>query len=66
MVYDWKSAEDCLAEAAECERLARLARSDTTRVMMKLAAIAWREQAREIADLQLPVRKKRHLNGNYH
>ena len=44
-----KSLEDCLQEAAECERLARLARSREARLIMKLSAAVWRKRARQMA-----------------
>jgi hypothetical protein len=49
-----KSPEDCLQEAAECERLARLARSREARLIMKLSAAVWRKRAREMAELDRP------------
>jgi hypothetical protein len=49
-----KSLEDCLQEAAECERLARLARSKEARLIMKLSAAAWRKRARELAEPDRP------------
>ncbi len=45
-----KSLEECLQEAAECERLARLARSREARLIMKLSAAAWRKRAQEMAE----------------
>ncbi len=59
MHQDRKSAEDCLAEAVECDRLVGLTWSETTRKMMRLAAAAWRERARETADRQPPQPKSR-------
>ena len=47
MKIEAKSLEECLQEAAECERLARLARSETARMTMKLSAEVWRKRARE-------------------
>ena len=49
MKSEAKSLEECLQEAAECERLARLARSKTARMTMKLSAAVWRKRAREAA-----------------
>ena len=49
-----KSLEDCLQEAAECERLARLARSKEARLIMTLSAAAWRKRARELAEQDRP------------
>ena len=48
-----KSLEECLQEAAECERLARLARSKEARMIMKLSAAVWRKRAREAAEQNL-------------
>jgi hypothetical protein len=45
-----KSLEECLQEAAECERLARLARSKDARMIMKVSAAVWRKRAREAAE----------------
>ena len=45
-----KSLEECLQEAAECERLARLARSREARLIMTLSAAAWRKRAQEMAE----------------
>jgi hypothetical protein len=49
MTNETKYLEECLQEAAECERLADLARSKATRRMMKLSATVWRKRAREAA-----------------
>jgi hypothetical protein len=49
-----KSLEECLQEAAECERLARLARSKEARTIMKLSAAVWRKRAREAAEPDRP------------
>ena len=40
-----KSLEECLTEAAECDRLAGLARSEAARRVMTLCATAWRRRA---------------------
>jgi hypothetical protein len=45
-----KSLEECLREAAECERLARLARSKEARLIMKLSAAVWRKRAQDVAE----------------
>ncbi len=45
-----KYLEECLQEAAECERLARLARSEAARTIMTLSAAVWRRRAREAAE----------------
>jgi hypothetical protein len=47
MKSEAKSLEECLEEAAECERLARLARSKTARMTMKLSAAVWRKRAQK-------------------
>ena len=50
MKSEAKSLEECLEEAAECERLARLARSKTARMTVKLSAAVWRKRARVAAE----------------
>ena len=45
MKRETKSLEECLKEAAECERLADLARLDSTRRALALSASYWRELA---------------------
>ena len=40
-----KSLIECLTEAAECDRLAGLARSEAARRVMTLCATAWRRRA---------------------
>jgi hypothetical protein len=50
MNIEAKSSDECLQEAAECERLARLARSEAARTIMTLSAAVWRERAREAAE----------------
>jgi hypothetical protein len=47
MTNKTKYFEECLEEAAECERLADLARSEAARRIMKLSATVWRKRARE-------------------
>jgi hypothetical protein len=54
MKSETKSLEECLQEAAECERLARLARSKSARAIMKLSAAVWRKRAREAAEQDRP------------
>jgi hypothetical protein len=49
-----KFLEQCLREAAECERLARLARSRSARAIIKLSAAVWRKRAREAAERDRP------------
>jgi hypothetical protein len=40
-----ESREDCLREAAECDRLAGLANTHATRALLGLAAFQWRKLA---------------------
>jgi len=47
MKNEAKSLEECLAEAAECDRLAGLARSEAARRVMTFCATAWRRRAEE-------------------
>jgi hypothetical protein len=54
MKNEAKSLEECLAEAAECDRLAGLARSEAARTIMTLSAAVWRERAREAAEQDHP------------
>jgi hypothetical protein len=54
MNIEAKSSDECLQEAAECERLARLARSEAARTIMTLSAAVWRERAREAAEQDHP------------
>jgi hypothetical protein len=46
------SREECLREAAECDRLAGLASTLAVRNMMKLAAFQWRKLAEKAAERQ--------------
>ena len=46
------SREECLREAAECDRLAGLASTLPVRNMMKLAAFQWRKLAEKAAERQ--------------
>ena len=48
------SSDECLQEAAECERLARLARSKAARTIMTLSATLWRKRAREAVEQDQP------------
>ena len=48
------SLDQCLQEAAEGERLARLARSKAARTIMTLSAALWRKRAREAAEQTHP------------
>ena len=54
MNIEAKSSDECLQEAAECERLARLARSEIARMTMKLSAAVWRKRAQEAAARDQP------------
>jgi hypothetical protein len=45
-----ETAEECLREAEECERLAGLARSTATRQIMTVVAIKWRKLAEKAAE----------------
>ena len=47
-----ESREDCLREAAECDRLAELANTQATRALMALAAFQWRKLADKGAERQ--------------
>ena len=57
MNNDAKSLKECLAEAAECDRLASLARSEAARRVMTLCATAWRRRAEEAAGAFGPTDK---------
>jgi hypothetical protein len=47
-----ESREDCLREAAECDRLAPLANTQTTRALLGLASFQWRKLAERAAERQ--------------
>jgi hypothetical protein len=47
-----ESREDCLREAAECDRLAQLANTQATRALLGLAAFQWRKLAERAAERQ--------------
>ena len=47
-----KSPKDCLKEAIECDRLARLARTKASRKILTLSATLWRRRAQEKAQEQ--------------
>jgi hypothetical protein len=49
MISETKYLKDCLKEAAECDRLAHLARSKVARKIMELSAAVWRNRARKEA-----------------
>jgi hypothetical protein len=44
--------EDCLREAAECDRLAGLANTQATRALLSLASFQWRKLAEKAAERQ--------------
>jgi hypothetical protein len=56
---DMQSAEDCLREAEESERLADLARSVATRQIMTVMAFKWRKLAQMAAERQTHRQKSR-------
>jgi hypothetical protein len=45
-----ESREDCLREAAECDRLAQLANTQGTRTLLAVAAFQWRKLAEKAAE----------------
>jgi len=49
-----ESREDCLREAAECDRLAPLANTQGTRTLLAVAAFQWRKLAEKAAERQKP------------
>jgi hypothetical protein len=49
------SREECLSEAAECDRLASLANTLATRNIMRVAAFHWRKLAEKAAERQRPL-----------
>jgi hypothetical protein len=54
-----KSREECLTEAEECDRLARLAHSETTRTIMTLSATVWRKRAEKLVREQAVARNQK-------
>jgi hypothetical protein len=50
MKRETKSLEECLQEAAECERLADLARLESTRRALAMSASYWRNLAVRAAE----------------
>jgi hypothetical protein len=48
-----QTCEECLKEADECDRLARLARSPATRRIMTLAALQWRKLAEKAEEREM-------------
>jgi hypothetical protein len=47
-----ESREECLREAAECDRLAQLANTQGTRTLLAVAAFQWRKLAEKAAERQ--------------
>jgi hypothetical protein len=47
-----ESREDCLREAAECDRLAQLATTQGSRTLLVVAAFQWRKLADKAAERQ--------------
>ena len=47
-----ESREDCLHEASECDRLAQLANTQGTRILLAVAAFQWRKLAERAAERQ--------------
>ncbi len=47
-----ESREDCLHEASECDRLAKLANTQATRALLAAAAFQWRKLAEKAAERQ--------------
>jgi hypothetical protein len=47
-----ESREDCLHEASECDRLAKLANTQATRTLLTVAAFQWRKLAEKAAERQ--------------
>ena len=50
MKGELESLEECLGEAAEYERLARLARLTSSRKILTLSASYWRKRAQDAAE----------------
>jgi len=49
---EMESREECLREAAECDRLAQLANTQGTRTLLAVAAFQWRKLAERAAERQ--------------
>jgi len=49
---EMESREDCLREATECDRLAKLANTHATRALLAVAAFQWRKLAEKVAERQ--------------
>ena len=45
-----ESREDCLREAIECDLLAKLAKTQGTRILLAVAAFQWRKLAEKAAE----------------
>ena len=45
-----ESREDCLREAAECDRLSQLANTQGTRTLLAVAAFQWRKLAEKAVE----------------
>ena len=45
-----ESRDDCLHEASECDRLALLANTQGTRILLAVAAFQWRKLAEKAAE----------------
>jgi hypothetical protein len=50
-----ESREDCLREAAECDRLAQLANTQGTRTLLAVAAFQWRKLAEKAAEREVTL-----------
>ena len=51
-VRQMESREECLREATECDRRARLANTQGTRTLLAVAAFQWRKLAEKAAQRQ--------------
>jgi len=51
-VRQMESREDCLHEASECDRLAQLANTQGTRILLAVAAFQWRKLAERAVERQ--------------
>ena len=49
---EMESREECLREAAECDRLAKLANTQGTRTLLAVAAFQWQKLAERAAERQ--------------
>jgi hypothetical protein len=55
----FKSREECLSEAAEYDRLARLARLKSSRKVLTLSASYWRKRAQDAAERAGAIQSER-------